>query len=71
MAGYQLFNSFSKESGLQLLAGGLAGSLGIVIGQPFDFIKVRLQTEPLKYRSAWNCLVDVVMNCHGQQTTKE
>ena len=59
MVGYQLFNTFSDTS-LQLLAGGFAGSLGIVIGQPFDFIKVRLQTEPLKYRSGLECLVDVV-----------
>ena len=59
MVGFQLFNAFS-ETALQLLAGGTAGCAGIVIGQPFDFIKIRLQTEPLKYRNALHCLVDVV-----------
>ncbi len=34
----------------ELIAGGSAGAIGIVIGSPLDVIKVRMQTMPDKYR---------------------
>ena len=39
----------------EFFAGGLAGSIGIFIGFPFDLIKVKLQAHPDKYTSAIEC----------------
>ena len=36
-----------------IVAGGVAGSLGTIFGVPFDMVKVRMQSFPLKYTSAW------------------
>ena len=35
----------------ELIAGGLAGVSQVVIGQPLDTVKVRLQTQSLIYKS--------------------
>ena len=40
----------------ELISGGLAGSIGIFIGFPFDMIKVKLQARPDLYKSAISCL---------------
>nr|CAG8454956.1 11958_t:CDS:2 [Entrophospora candida] len=45
-------NSFSKEA----FSGTLAGWAQVVVGFPFDTIKVRLQTDSQKYKTAINCL---------------
>ncbi|CAJ0748616.1 18172_t:CDS:2, partial [Entrophospora sp. SA101] len=45
-------NSFSKEA----FSGTLAGCAQVVVGFPFDTIKVRLQTDSQKYKTAINCL---------------
>eukprot|EP00981_Chlorochromonas_danica_P000445 scaffold96_cov167-Ochromonas_danica.AAC.52 len=39
----------------EFTAGGVAGSIGIFIGFPFDLIKVKLQAFPNKYKSAVDC----------------
>nr|CAB3266176.1 mitochondrial basic amino acids transporter [Phallusia mammillata] len=36
------------------------GVAGVLVGQPFDTIKVRLQTQPGKYRGIWNCFTTIV-----------
>ena len=36
--------------GKELFAGGAAGTVGIVVGLPFDLIKVRMQVHPDRYR---------------------
>lgn len=36
-----------------IVAGGLAGSIGTILGVPFDMVKVRMQSFPKKYKSAW------------------
>lgn len=40
----------------ELTCGAVAGCIGVVVGVPFDFVKVRLQTFPHLYTSAWHCL---------------
>lgn len=40
----------------EFIAGGVAGSVGIFIGFPFDLIKVKLQAFPSKYKTAMDCL---------------
>lgn len=44
----------------ELMCGGLAASIGIVIGNPFDVIKVRQQTMPEVYSSPIKCFKDIV-----------
>jgi hypothetical protein len=41
----------------KLLCGAIAGATGCFIGQPLDLIKIRLQTEPELYTSAYSCFV--------------
>jgi Mitochondrial carrier protein len=63
MVGYQLSDSLDdtwKFVAMDLLCGGTAGSLGIFIGQPFDLVKIRLQTEPHIYPSALSCFAQTV-----------
>ena len=59
MVGFQLPDSH-KEIAKNLMCGGAAGGLGIFIGQPFDFIKIQLQTQPKLYPSALACFINVV-----------
>lgn len=44
----------------ELLAGGSAGTVGVIVGLPFDLIKVRLQVQPGRYKSGWHCLTNSV-----------
>ena len=41
----------------ELLAGGVAGTLGIVVGLPFDLVKVRMQVQPDRYKSGIDCFL--------------
>jgi hypothetical protein len=59
MVGYQLAESL-HETGKNLAAGGIAGSMGIFIGQPLDMIKVRMQTEQKRYATGLACFLDMV-----------
>ncbi|KAG8465469.1 hypothetical protein KFE25_002776 [Diacronema lutheri] len=40
----------------ELCAGGIGGACGVFIGQPFDFIKVRLQSLGTAYTGPFDCL---------------
>jgi Mitochondrial carrier protein len=44
----------------KLFCGGIAGTTACVIGQPLDLIKIRLQTEPKLYKSAYSCFMMTV-----------
>ena len=59
MVGFQLPEN-QKEIAKNLMCGGAAGGLGIFIGQPFDFIKIQLQTQPKQYPSAVTCFLNIV-----------
>ena len=40
----------------ELIAGGIAGALGVFVGQPFDTVKVRLQNFSRSvYKDSWDC----------------
>ena len=47
----------------EFISGGVAGCVSIVAGQPFDTIKVRLQTSS-QYTGPWHCLTDI-LKCEG------
>lgn len=40
----------------ELLAGGFGGAVGVFVGQPFDFVKVRLQSLGKAYTGPIDCL---------------
>lgn len=44
----------------KLFCGGIAGTTACIIGQPLDLIKIRLQTEPKLYKSAYSCFMMTV-----------
>ena len=44
----------------ELTAGGISGVFGVVVGLPFDLIKVRMQVNPNLYRSGIACFVKTV-----------
>ena len=46
----------------ELFCGGAAGISGVFIGHPLDLIKIRLQTQPGLYNSAWSCFQSTVRN---------
>lgn len=50
------FETTSKK----LICGGTAGTIGIMFGQPLDLVKIRLQTEPGVYSSAYSCFTRTV-----------
>lgn len=43
-----------------LTAGTIGGAAGIIAGQPFDTIKVRMQSRGHLYRSTWDCFRSTV-----------
>lgn len=45
-----------------LTAGTAGGCMGIVVGQPLDTAKVRLQSHPEMYRNFWHVLVSMFRN---------
>jgi solute carrier family 25 carnitine/acylcarnitine transporter 20/29 len=46
--------------GKELAAGGFAGTAGILLGLPFDLIKVRMQVNPEMYVSGMQCFMQTV-----------
>ena len=49
------------ETAKELVAGTVGGCVGIVVGQPLDTIKVRMQSlDTPTYRSSWHCLRSTV-----------
>ena len=46
----------------KLFCGGIAGTTACVLGQPLDLIKIRLQTEPKLYKSAYSCFMMTARN---------
>jgi hypothetical protein len=40
--------------------GGCAGVCGVILGQPLDLIKTKMQTSPKVYSSAYSCFLDIV-----------
>eukprot|EP00041_Stephanoeca_diplocostata_P012974 m.220798 g.220798 ORF g.220798 m.220798 type:complete len:296 (-) comp19169_c0_seq3:27-914(-) len=49
-----------KEFRNELLAGTLGGCAGLLVSQPFDVAKVRIQTQPHKFKSTFGCLAHSV-----------
>ncbi|CAK8692490.1 mitochondrial basic amino acids transporter-like [Clavelina lepadiformis] len=43
----------------EYLSGCAGGIAGVLVGQPLDTIKVRLQTQPGKYRGVWHCFLNI------------
>jgi len=54
----------ASDTARELLCGGLAGAVGVFVGQPFDFVKVRLQAGSTlggaRYSGALDCVVKTV-----------
>jgi hypothetical protein len=48
-------NSTAYQIAGDLFSGAVAGAIGIVVGVPFDFVKVRMQTYSQLYKSSWDC----------------
>ena len=51
-----------EQTSKKLVCGGVAGTIGIMIGQPLDLVKIRLQTEPGAYPSAYSCFSQTIRN---------
>ncbi|ETW03752.1 hypothetical protein, variant [Aphanomyces invadans] len=51
----QAYMRAMKRAAIDYAAGCLGGVMGIIVGQPFDTIKVRLQTHGSHYASPWHC----------------
>ena len=49
----------SADACIDFTAGALGGGLGIIVGQPFDTIKVRLQTQTL-YHGPVHCFTETL-----------
>ncbi|RHZ81025.1 hypothetical protein Glove_126g36 [Diversispora epigaea] len=49
-----------------IISGTVAGCVQVVVGFPFDTIKVHLQTNGSKYRSATECLGNLYRK-HGKR----
>ena len=56
-----------------LTAGTCAGAANILVGFPFDTLKVRLQAERGVYRGAWQCLMQILryegVRAHSSHTS--
>jgi solute carrier family 25 (mitochondrial carnitine/acylcarnitine transporter), member 20/29 len=44
------------------ISGSVAGIVQVLLGQPFDMVKVRLQTQPDKYKSPVDCFKSTLKN---------
>jgi solute carrier family 25 carnitine/acylcarnitine transporter 20/29 len=49
-----------ERVGKELFAGGISGVFGVIVGLPFDLIKVRMQVNPDLYRSGISCFIKTV-----------
>jgi len=47
-----------------IYSGGIAGLASIVVGHPFDTIKIHLQTEPHKYKTTYKA-IKIILKEHG------
>ena len=56
--------SETSDTARELLCGGFAGAVGVFVGQPFDFVKVRLQAGRTlggaSYSGALDCVATTV-----------
>ncbi len=43
-----------------IIAGGLSGSFGVLIGFPFDTIKVRMQSQPTEFKTTIQTARDTI-----------
>ena len=53
-------DSFAHRTAKNVFSGTLSGIAGCLVGHPFDTVKVRLQTQPVKnplYRGPIDCVV--------------
>ena len=50
-----------NETTRELLCGGLGGAVGVFVGQPFDFVKVRLQAGSTLGRVSYSGALDCVL----------
>ncbi|PVU97509.1 hypothetical protein BB561_000515 [Smittium simulii] len=50
----------NRQAALNCLAGSVGGVGQVLAGQPFDTIKVRIQSQPKEYRGAFDCLKKLV-----------
>jgi len=46
--------------GKELAAGGLSGVIGVIVGLPFDIVKVRMQVNPEHYKTGMQTLRKIV-----------
>ena len=51
--------SVRREAIIDFTAGAIGGTCCAYVGQPLDTIKVKMQTYPDLYRSAWRCAVNI------------
>ena len=52
--------SVRREAIIDFTAGAIGGTCCAYVGQPLDTIKVKMQTYPDLYRSAWRCAANIV-----------
>ncbi|KAJ3194472.1 Mitochondrial carrier protein ymc2 [Irineochytrium annulatum] len=52
----------SSDTAKELLAGCFGGIVQVLTGQPFDTVKVRLQTQPDRYTSTLDCIKKTYSN---------
>lgn len=48
------------EGAKELVAGGVSGAVAVFVGQPLDFVKVRLQASSMRYAGPIDCLAQAV-----------
>ncbi|XP_023346709.1 mitochondrial ornithine transporter 1 [Eurytemora carolleeae] len=50
----------SKESLIDFLSGSVGGACGVLVGQPMDTVKVKLQTFPHLYNGTVGCVREII-----------
>ena len=45
----------AEDAAIDFIAGSTGGVANVLVGQPLDTIKVKMQTHPSLYRSAYSC----------------
>ncbi|KAI8142896.1 mitochondrial carrier domain-containing protein [Fennellomyces sp. T-0311] len=54
--------SSTASSVKSFLAGGFGGMAAVLVGQPFDLVKVRLQTSEGIYKNTFDCFKQIIKN---------